>query len=307
MGWRRSPWGRWLLLAVVVAAAAVAAELTWRGVQAWMPVATSLPSQPSAHSAPAANTAAAAVRPDTGANVALARRLAALPLFGVPAPKVAPVAAPALATGTAAPETRLNFQLLGVLADASQPQAGIALINSPKDGELSYAVGENISQQATLRQVYHDRVILERGGHMETLKMPEDLLALEMTTDKAAEFQTSSARNPQEARDIGERLLTLREEFRRSPDELLRKVRIMPQYDDGRMSGFKLQAVSDPEFLVGLGLQNGDVVTGINGIVLDSAMQGMKALSQLDQATSMQLDILRDGRQESLVVTVPER
>jgi len=69
---------------------------------------------------------------------------------------------------TNAPETRLRLTLKGVVASADNPSAIIA---SQKGPEKDYNLGDNIPGGAILREVYPDRVILERRGRYETLSL----------------------------------------------------------------------------------------------------------------------------------------
>jgi len=72
-----------------------------------------------------------------------------------------------------APETRLNLVLKGVLATIPMRHAS-AIIALGKNGkEDTYSVGDTVSS-ARLKEVHADRVILERGGRLETLRMPKD-------------------------------------------------------------------------------------------------------------------------------------
>jgi len=70
-----------------------------------------------------------------------------------------------------APETRLRLKLLGVLTYG--PDSGSAIIAAGGDDAELYYVGDTIGDElATLQQVHVDRVILERDGRLETLRLP---------------------------------------------------------------------------------------------------------------------------------------
>lgn len=70
------------------------------------------------------------------------------------------------------PETTLRLTLTGVLAGKDNIQAS-ALIEGPDRQTRSYRVSEEVPGGAILREVYPDRVVLERGGRLENLIFEE--------------------------------------------------------------------------------------------------------------------------------------
>tara|TARA_R110001592_G_scaffold198448_1_gene446662 strand:- start:19078 stop:19734 length:657 start_codon:yes stop_codon:yes gene_type:complete len=83
------------------------------------------------------------------------------------------------------PETTLKLRLTGVLAGKNNLQAG-ALIEGPDRQTRSYRVDEEVPGGATLKQVYPDRVVLERAGRMENLIF-EDTRPIGIETQTQAE------------------------------------------------------------------------------------------------------------------------
>jgi general secretion pathway protein C len=70
------------------------------------------------------------------------------------------------------PETTLKLSLRGVLAGKNNLQAG-ALIEGPDRQTNSYRIDEEVPGGAILKQVYPDRVVLERSGRLENLVFEE--------------------------------------------------------------------------------------------------------------------------------------
>ncbi|MFT6029277.1 MAG: general secretion pathway protein C [Oleiphilaceae bacterium] len=66
------------------------------------------------------------------------------------------------------PETTLKLRLTGVLAGKNNIQAS-ALIEGPDRKTRSYRIDEELPGGAILKQVYPDRVVLERTGRLENL------------------------------------------------------------------------------------------------------------------------------------------
>tara|TARA_R110002072_G_scaffold97528_3_gene214468 strand:- start:1625 stop:2281 length:657 start_codon:yes stop_codon:yes gene_type:complete len=94
--------------------------------------------------------------------------IASFKLFGdVSAPaKHAPIETEKL------PETSLRLRLTGVLAGKNNILAS-ALIEGPDRKTRNYRIDEEVPGGATLKRVYHDRVVLERSGRLENLIFEE--------------------------------------------------------------------------------------------------------------------------------------
>jgi len=76
---------------------------------------------------------------------------------------------------TDAPETRLRLELLGVFQTADTEKASAIIAEKGKEGEL-YRIGDSIPGNASLEEVYPDRVILRRAGRLETLRWSDSSL-----------------------------------------------------------------------------------------------------------------------------------
>jgi len=253
-----------------------------------------LPAAPAAH-APAAMPA----QDHAGAGPAAtdpAGELAALHLFGN-----APSSADATGASTApedAPETQLNLTLRGVYAPGGGD--GIAIIAAGGGAEHVYATGDTVAGGARIRGVYGDRVVLERSGHLETLRMK----TAEAATGgpgggaRAAAPSADEQRIAQRAREIRQRLLS-------NPMELARMVRFQPYVQDGQLLGYRIQPrAADARLLGDLGLRPSDVITEINGIPLNDPGQANQALQALRDAQMINVTVLRDGAQRTMSIPI---
>jgi general secretion pathway protein C len=83
-------------------------------------------------------------------------------LFGVPA----------RAAGTQnAPPTRQQMILLASFV-TPHPERSTAIIQAAGDKPKRVAVGERVNASTRLQAVHHDHVVLDRGGHEESLNFP---------------------------------------------------------------------------------------------------------------------------------------
>lgn len=223
------------------------------------------------------------------------RQIASWHLFGE-AVKEQPVKK----TTVDAPETRLKLTLRGVFASDDSKSASMrAIVGDPRGKEESYAPGDPLPGGAKLSEIYPDRIILERGGRFETLRLPKKT----MNTGSAAPGSSSRARTATSGNAAA--FSRYRSEIKRNPSSLMNYIRTTPERKDGKFIGFRLQAGKDPGAMKELGLVPGDIVTSINEVQIDSPAKGMKAMQALGEGDSVNVVLLRDGKETSMSLTLP--
>ncbi|MEH8252843.1 GspC family type II secretion system variant ExeC [Aeromonas veronii] len=258
-------------LALLIMLAQQSAALTWRLLTLASPQ-TSQPWQPSAVAVSGQRTP----RLELG-------EVSRLALFG----KAIPKAQAKAAVAANAPRTQLNAQLNGVLA-SSDPAKSIAII-AMSGIQNSYGVGDMIDgTQARIRQVYPDRVIIERDGRDETLMLDGEEYGKPLPQTNASP------------------LGSLRSELMADPGKITDYLNISPVQVDGRMTGYRLNPGSNPEFFNQSGLQANDLAISINGLDLRDNMQAMQAMQQMAGATEMTVTVERQGEQFDIYVRLSE-
>ncbi len=256
-----------LNLLLILAIAHGLATLTWL----LAPAPRSAPPPP--------RTAAAPTVRDLGSDDA---RIAALHLFGA-APREGATGAP-----INAPETTLKLVLNGVLA-ATDVQAARAIIHTPDGTEKPYRVGDLLPGNAILKEIYPDRVLLERNGRYETLPLPR-----ERGGNLGAPARTGAGPA------LAHELRTYRRRLLSNPDSVFRLLRVIPTRQDGQFVGFRIYPARDRALFTRVGLRPGDLVTAVNGIQLNDARNSMRALQVLRSANSIRLSVLRGGQSVNL-------
>jgi len=89
-----------------------------------------------------------------------------------------------------------------------------------------------------------------------------------------------------------------------NPMAIAKGARIVPAMRNGQPEGMKLYAIRPRSLWAAIGLMNGDTVRSINGFDLTSPDKALEAYTKLRDATRLEVDILRRGRPEVLVITI---
>jgi general secretion pathway protein C len=281
--WRDQPPEQWfstanrylppsLTTVLVIAIAYQLATLTWKLVPGSTPVAVAAPRIGPGGTAPA-----------TDYSVLIDSRL-----FGEAADQPAVAAAPVVD----APDTTLSLTLKGILSKEGDPNGSVIIANSRSE-EKTYYVGQTIeaADGTTLHSVYADRVLLDRNGRLETLRLPKDLTA-SSGAPMAMPSPLPQAPQPGSLRDV----------ISDNASRLTDIVRLAPHVQEGQVVGFRVNPGRDRATFEALGLQPGDVVTDINGTVLDDPSQSLQVFQSLGEATQANVTILRDGVPQVIVI-----
>lgn len=216
--------------------------------------------------------------PDTG------KHLAALHLFGKADDAASETAIPAIA-----PETRLDLTLRGIFS-GNKVDHGFAIIQNNRDRKERYfTVRQKVFDLAILVEIYDDRVILEHNGRYETLRLPKQSLSREHFYD-SAEIQAEKKRVATNYRD---RFLS------RDGMDLIKLFGFEEAYINGGFAGFKVKALGEEgrEMMATLGVEDGDLVTVLNGKRFSEGLEAFEEIKKLKTATSVDIIIDRNGNE----------
>jgi type II secretion system protein C len=216
------------------------------------------------------------------------------------------VASTALEAGEAQTVTRtaLPLALLGTMC-APSPAQGRWSMAIVKDTESKWVgalvVGGRI-RGARIARIAETRILLERGGRTEYLDLFE---AGALPAVRSPAPNEPSARGIAATLDRGIRKVAERkyEIDRKVLDSALENVRMLsqsvrpvPEVRGGKMIGFRLYGVASDGFLAKLGLQSGDILSGVNGLELASPAMVMEAYAKLKSASHLSVTFERAGR-----------
>ena len=191
-----------------------------------------------------------------------------------------------------APDTTLSLELRGVVASDNNKN-GWAIIADGRGQEKTYFVSDSIDGGggALLHAVYGDRVILNRAGRLETLRLPRELAARSRTV-----APRPSAPAPSAAPD------SLRNVLSENASRITDVIRVAPHIEQGQMVGFRVNPGQEREQFAALGLQPGDVVTDVNGTAMTDPSRGLQVFEALGESTMANVTVVRNGVPEVLVI-----
>jgi len=259
--------------------------------------------------------------------------LSQLPVFGRIASKaLVPTSAPLPMKGPEdeATDTRLKLTLSGVMGSSRAQDARAIIVDGRHQG--LYGPEQVIERQTGVKlvKVLADRVILDNNGRYESLWLycEEPLQAAPKASSTSPQTshcghaavgalaQTNTTKNNRAPLNLKSnpsveastsinantnRALTTAEVT--SFDQL---IKFSLARKGGEVIGYKIRAGQNAALFSRMGLKNSDIVTSVNGVLLDSSARAMEVYKMLRGASSAELELMRDNTAMHLSLDVSQ-
>jgi general secretion pathway protein C len=193
-----------------------------------------------------------------------------------------------------APTSTANLVLAGTIA-TQNPKHGVAIVSDGGPSKV-YSVGDNIGG-ASLHSVYLDRVILDRGGSLETLLLPRQLPS-----------SHAPARAPAASPRTAAAVENIRRMVQQDPGILDQVMRTVPSYDNaaGKLRGFRAYPGQNRAIFGKLGLKPGDLVTAINGTQLDDPQRSQEVFNTIQTSDHVTVTVERAGQKQEISLNIAQ-
>jgi general secretion pathway protein C len=197
-----------------------------------------------------------------------------------------------LATADNAPVTSMSLHLGGVIADQDEKR-GFAMIGTSSTDIKFYKVGDMVPGGVQLHAVFVDRVLLDRGGNIESLLMPVRAGSVQALPPPVAVSGAVPAQRMQQL-------------MRENPGILRQVIQPNIVMADGKVQGMRVYPGANAQAFNRLGLRAGDLVTAINGTQLDERTKSEEVFNTLSSAAEARVTVTRNGTQQELHLNLAE-
>jgi type II secretion system protein C len=216
----------------------------------------------------------------------------------------------------------LHLKLLGTsLISKSKPYA---IVEDQQGNQSLYQVGEDIPDAGRLVSVERTRAIIDRGGARVAIEIPTSNIPevgpsrlgapgaptgpITFPRGIPSFMNRRPGRHRPAAADDDSKIQLKKlgpgkfEASRaevagtmRNPAQLFSQMRALPHFVDGKTDGFSISNVAPGSVFDQLGLQEGDMLTEIDGQPVTNPMQAMGLMQAVQTASSIDLTIQRGG------------
>ncbi|MGI9204379.1 MAG: type II secretion system protein GspC [Woeseiaceae bacterium] len=192
-------------------------------------------------------------------------------------------------------ETRLSLSLKGTIASPEE-DSSIAIIADNRNEEKIYSIGDTVTAGATLHGIYADRVVLNRGGNLEVLKLPKDFPAGSAPIRRNTATVARAATSNQSIQNV----------ISDNVSKLADVIRPTPYYVSGQMQGFRVYPGRDRKQFAALGLRPGDLVKDVDGAALTNPAQATQIFQGLGDKDQVSVTVERNGQPEVIVLSTSQ-
>ncbi len=188
-----------------------------------------------------------------------------------------------------------RIKLVGVVATEGRAPFAIIEDLTNKKQQL-FHLHDEIPGVGSLQAIGRDAVVIQRGAQRE-------ILELDIRKHNRPAVQPVAAPAGQVAGGgPGRRTLDQREVAASVADlpKLLSQARATPHYTDGKLDGWRIEAVTPHSLYDKLGIRTGDILTRVNGVEIKDPGMMLTLFQQVKNEKTVTLDLLRDSRWTSL-------
>ena len=209
--------------------------------------------------------------------------------------------------------TSLPLVLLATNVSQVPEQSYATVVNTSDQRQGSFSLGDPIpGATGKLKVIHYKYIDFENNGHLERLVLqgasvepPKTVAVVAPTEGDKDELETMATNSIKKIDDthyeIDKKLV---DAVLANPMGAAKGARVVPAVKNGKPDGFKLYAIRPSSVYAMLGLSNGDTLQAINGFELTSADKALEVYTKLREATSLQVNIQRRGKDMTINYTI---
>lgn len=215
-------------------------------------------------------------------------------------------------TGEPVPSLDLNVDLLGTLV-SPEPQWSLATIRVDGITEM-VRQGGMVREQAEVVEIAPRYIVLAAGTDYKVVKLWDAKTAdrpvptqIQSPVRSVGMSSPAASRGSEFAKGVHKKGpyeyqidRNMLEENLQDLTKLGMQARIVPNYEAGQYSGFRLVGVRPDSLYKAIGLQSGDMISRVNGQNIDTPNRAIQLFEELRTSSNINLDIERRGKKITL-------
>ncbi|MBF0573316.1 MAG: PDZ domain-containing protein [Desulfamplus sp.] len=200
-------------------------------------------------------------------------------------------------------KTELKLKLWGT-ATGGEDSENYAVIENDKDKKQElYKIGDKI-EDAVIKKILRFSVVLSRNGKDEKLEITE-----EETSKKNSDSISNNSSNKANSSENDESInISIKRSFidesMKDINGLMSQVRAKPHFTGGNPDGILLYGIKQSSMFKEMGIQNGDIIMGVDGKEITSVDDAISLYDRLKNSSDLKMQIRRRGQVKELLYHV---
>ncbi|BCS94727.1 general secretion pathway protein GspC [Desulfoluna limicola] len=199
-------------------------------------------------------------------------------------------------------ETRLRLKLWGTVSGGGETVSWAIIEDETTRKQDLYGVGDTV-QEAVIKLVLRDRVVVSYKGRDEVLMMEKDKGAPSSAGVSSSGSRPQGAKAPSITKKVNLKRETINDAML-NINSLMKDVRIRPHFRNGQPEGMAVSGIKSDSIFRKMGIRNGDIIIGVDGQKIESVDDAMSLYGNLKSASEVQLDIKRMGQIQTIEYTI---
>lgn len=199
--------------------------------------------------------------------------------------------------------TTLPFNLIGTVI-LEDPTKSLGTIEDTGSKDIfAVRIGDEIPKQAKILEIEAKKIIFfnMRSNRKEYVDLPDDeqspITFSQNSGAGASKIQQVNANHFQISRsEVDKNLSNL--------NKILTQARAVPNFNNGVPNGYKLFQIVPGSIYSQLGLQEGDVITGLNSEPVNDPGKAFEMLNELKTNNHLELTVQRGGQSSTMVYDI---
>jgi hypothetical protein len=183
---------------------------------------------------------------------------------------------------------------------AETPRCTVRALATAAQGD--YGVGDSIAGVGTITRIgWRSIDLVDRSGRRGKLDLLDNALAAARGEDGAATPAASAAAQPWDGRitKIDDHTFEVDRGLVRDLVSGAAKpggARVGPRTENGKLTGLRMFGIKEPSLAGALGMQNGDVMTGVNNVPITSMQTMLDVYAHIDSLNVVEIAAERAGK-----------
>lgn len=199
-------------------------------------------------------------------------------------------------------ETRLRLKLWGTISGGGETVSWAIIEDETTRKQDLYGVGDTV-QEAVIKLVLRDRVVVRYKGRDEVLMMEKDKGTMASAGGSPSGSRTKGPSRASITKKVNLKRETINDAMM-NINSLMKDVRIRPHFRNGQPEGMAVSGIKSDSIFRKMGIRNGDIIVGVDGQKLESVDDAMSLYGNLKSASEVQLEIKRMGQIQTIEYTI---
>jgi len=208
------------------------------------------------------------------------------------------------------PVLDIDVDLLGTLVSPS-PEWSLATIRVQGTSKL-VRLGVKVMERADVVEIAGRYIVLQEGTQRKVVRLWDEKTATKPGTPMkpvpVASVPAPSRDATKGVKKVGaydyQLDRSMLEENLADLTKLGMQARIVPNYEDGKYSGFRLVGIRPDSLYRAIGLESGDLVKRINGNDIDTPNKAIELFEKLRTSSTISMDVDRRGKKVTMSYSI---